>query len=233
MSAARLSDRDRRALRLGALVLLPALLWVWAVRPYLDALGAARDRLAIEREALARERALLDGEPALAAAYRAADSAYTEAEATLFSSPDDLLASAELATYVARAARDSHVWLREADTRPATHSPAGVRTLQMEVRAESDLEGLGRFLQALERGPRLVRVASVSIQDAAGEGDEAAEGDGARPLTLVATVQGFALAPVAGAAGDAAGGAVLSAGPRAARPPVAPAVAVPTSRRAP
>jgi hypothetical protein len=215
MSAPRLASRDRRALLLGAVVLLPALLWIWAVRPYLDALGTARDQLGVQRETLARERALLAAEPRLAAAYRAADSAYTEAAPALFASPDDLLAGAELATYVARAARTSHVWLREADPRPATASAAGVRTLQLELRAESDLEGITTFLQALERGPRRLRVERVSIQAAAGEDDE--EGDGARPLTLVATVSGYALTPVAGRADAPAADGVLSAGPAAAR----------------
>src|SRR5439155_20235562 len=55
MRWAELSGRDRRAVLLGASILLPALFLVFGVRPYVNAYGEARDALAAERGTLARE----------------------------------------------------------------------------------------------------------------------------------------------------------------------------------
>lgn len=196
----RMNARDRRALRLGLLVLAPALLWTWGVQPWRAAMAEARDGLAVQREALAREQALLAGDGRVAALRLAADSAADASRPRLFQARDDLLASAELAGYLARAARANDVLLQEADTRPATVSPSGLRTLQVEIRAESDLEGVLGFLQALEQGERLVRVERLTI---ARPGDaEVDEGD-VEVLTLSATVLGYALAPDPAAASAA------------------------------
>ena len=195
-----MNDRDRRALRLGLVVLVPALLWVWGVQPYRDALADARLRLAAQRQELAREEALLGGGPRAAELRLAADSAADALTPRLFAARDDLLGSAQLAAHLARAARANEVLLQEAETRPASLSAAGVRTLQVEIRAESDLEGLLGFLQALEQGERLVRVERLSI---ARPGGAEADENPVERLTLSATVLGYALAPTDTTAGKA------------------------------
>jgi len=53
-----MTSRERRTVTIGALVLLPALLYIWAVRPYQTALSEAREQLLTERATLARERRL-------------------------------------------------------------------------------------------------------------------------------------------------------------------------------
>ena len=70
-----LSRRDRRALTLGLAVLLPFFLWMFALRPYRDALADARDRLASERALLQREEALVAAAPTLPAALESGSSA--------------------------------------------------------------------------------------------------------------------------------------------------------------
>ena len=207
----RMNARDRRALRLGLFVLAPALLWVWGVQPYRAALAEARDGLAVQREALAREQALLAGDGRVAALRLAADSAADASRPRLFQARDDLLASAELAGYLARAARANDVLLQEADTRPATVASSGLRTLQVEIRAESDLEGFLGFLQALEHGERLVRVERLTI---ARPGDADADEGDVEVLTLSATVLGYALAPDSAAASPSAPPARVAEGAR-------------------
>ena len=66
MSAMRtLSPRDRRALQLGALLALPALLYAGAVKPYVASVAAARAEIETQRGLLTRERALIDAAPRL------------------------------------------------------------------------------------------------------------------------------------------------------------------------
>jgi hypothetical protein len=117
-----------------------------------------------------------------------ADSAMRAMQPRLFEGKDDVMASAELAAYVGDLARGARVWLQDAGTRPATAAGDGVRTLRVEIRAESDLLGTLMFLQALGRGEKLVRVDRLDISKSA-RGDE----KDAEALSIVATISGFAI----------------------------------------
>lgn len=188
-----MTPRERRTIVIGALVLFPPLLYIWGVRPYQAALSDTRDQLATERQALAREKAAIATARQNPELQHIADSAMKVMKPRLFEGKDDVMASAELAAYVGDLARGARVWLQDAGTRPATAADDGVRTLRVEIRAESDLLGTLMFLQALERGEKLVRVDRLDISRSA-RGDE----KDAETLSIVATVAGFAIneAPV-------------------------------------
>jgi hypothetical protein len=79
------------------------------------------------------------------------------------------------------------VWLQDAGTRPSLSSPDGVRTLRVEIRAESDLLGTLMFIQALERGDKLVRIDRLDISHSA-----RADAKDSEVLSIAATVSGFA-----------------------------------------
>ena len=184
-----MSARERRTVLLGALVLLPALLYIWAVRPYRTALSEARDQLAGERATLARERAAIATARQNPGLQHVADSAMRAMRPRLFEGKDDVMASAELASYLGEVAESSRVWLQDAGTRPAIAAAEGVRTLRVEIRAESDLLGTLMFLQALEHGDKLVRVDRIDISRSARGGDDK---DG-ETLSITATIAGFAI----------------------------------------
>jgi hypothetical protein len=185
-----MSVRDRRAVVIGAVVLLPGLLFIWAVRPYREALTDARDQLATERATLARERAAIASAQQNPSLRHIADSAMRATRPRLFEGKDDVMASAELASYVGDVARKARVWLQTAATRPATPAADGVRTLRIEIRAESDLLGTLMFLQALERGDKLVRVDRLDISHSARAGRS---DDDVEALSIAATISGFAV----------------------------------------
>jgi hypothetical protein len=117
----------------------------------------------------------------------------------LFEGKDDVMASAELASYLGDVARKTRVFLQDASTRPAAPMPTGVRTLRVEIRAESDLLGTLLFLQALERGEKLVRVDRLDITRSARAGDTDME-----VLSIAATISGFAVPESATASTDGA-----------------------------
>ena len=184
------SGRDRRAIILGLCVVIPALLFV-ASRPYRAALTDGREQLATQRDLLARELALLEDLERYPAAYRTADSALARLAPRLFEETDDVLATARLASYVASQALASHVLLQEAESGPTQRTKDGIRILEAAIRAEGDTEGILRFLQALERGPKLVTVQKLAISRS-----ERSLAKG-RPiigiLSLTATVHGYAM----------------------------------------
>jgi hypothetical protein len=184
-----LSTTERRTILRGALLLAPVACFTLVVRPYRTALAEVRERTRVEADALARERgavAMAARNPAL---QRLTDSMLQVTTPRLFSGRDDVMASSELAAYLGRTAEQHRVWMVDATTRPGVLSPAGVRTLRVDLRAESDFEGLLDFLQALEQGDRVVRIERLDVSQALSRvGNEEAE-----TLTIVATVSGFAL----------------------------------------
>ena len=184
-----MSGRDRRAVVIGGLVLLPALFYIWGVRPYQAALSDARDQLATERATLARERTAIITARKNPQLQHIADSAMRVMRPRLFEGKDDVMASAELASYLGDVAQRARVWLQDASTRPATPAAqgGGVRTLRVEIRAESDLRGTLKFLQALERGDKLIRIDRLDISRVPHDDKDV------ETLSIAATIAGFAL----------------------------------------
>jgi len=182
-----MSPRERRTVAIGAAVVLAGFAVIWG-RMYRDALGNARDELATERATLARERAAVAMARHNPQLQRVADSAMRSMRPRLFEGKDDVMASAELAAYVGDVARRARVWLQDAGTRPATPAAEGVRTLRIEIRAESDLQGALLFLQGLERGDKLIRIDRLDISHAARLDENDAE-----VLSIAATISGFAV----------------------------------------
>lgn len=194
-----LSGRERRTVIAGGLVAGAGLLFVWGVRPYLAALADAREALAIESAALARERAAVASARQNPRLLQLTDSAMRAARPRLFEGKDDVMASAELASYLGDVAKRTRVWLQDAATRPAAAEPDGTRELHVEMRAESDLLGTLLFLQALERGEKLLRVDRLDLVRSQRLGDPDAEA-----IAITATISGFA-------AGDSTTASVPSA----------------------
>jgi Type II secretion system (T2SS), protein M subtype b len=188
MKWATMSSRDRRAVLLGVGILLPGLLFIWGVRPYQAALSDARDQLATERATLARERAAIATARRNPQLQHVADSAMRAMRPRLFEGKDDVMASAELGSYLGDVARKARVWLQAANTRPAVSSAEGVRTLRVEIRAESDLRGTLMFLQALERGDKLIRIDRLDISRTLHSDEKEGE-----TLSIAATIAGFAV----------------------------------------
>lgn len=188
-------SRDRRAILIGLAILVPSLAWVWGVRPARAALADMQDRIVSEREALAREKAAVAAATTQPARQRVADSAMKAAASRAFDGANDVAAGAALVTYVGEVAARTHVWLGSATTRPAptgrgTTTPVtnGLRPLRVELRGESDFKGVLEFLDALERGGKVVVVERLDVARALRAGDDSRE-----TLSVSATVVGYAL----------------------------------------
>lgn len=199
MKFSSLNARERRTIAGGAAILLVGLGWVYALRPLRSSLADLTDQVTVEREALAREQAAVDEATRSPARKRIADSAMTAAQTRLFSGANDVAAGAALATYLGEVAAKSHVWLANAATRPTTvvrgstaaaAEADGLHRLRVDVRAESDFQGVLAFLDALEHGEKVVTVERLDITRTLRAGDEDRE-----TLSITATVVGYALPP--------------------------------------
>lgn len=180
---------DRRALTLGAIVVVPSLFFVFAVKPYRAALADVQQQLSVESDAFARERAAVAAAKRNPLMQHIADSAMRAMSPRLFAGRDDVMASAEVASYLGEISRANHVWLQDASTRPATALDGGVRALHVEIRAESDLRGILAFVKALETGSKFIRVDRLDISAQPGRADQ----PGSETLALSASIVGYAI----------------------------------------
>jgi hypothetical protein len=164
----RLSYRDRRALVLGLLILVPAALWLFAVQPYRAALAGVTERIAAERALLEREEALLDAAPTLPARLDEAARAAERAQTGLVRAANAPLAEAELTEYLEEMAALSRVLLQEirgdAPDARAEPEPLNLQKIRLSVQGESDLEGVMTFLHRVENSPLLLRTVALSIE---------------------------------------------------------------------
>ncbi|HYT05184.1 MAG TPA: GspMb/PilO family protein [Gemmatimonadales bacterium] len=190
----RLTARDRRALLLGLAVLAPVLVFRGAVQPYARARAALAERLRTQRGLLERELAVLAAADGLPERRERMATLLAADAPRLFPGGDPLAATAELVGYVGDAARRSHLLVQELQSRSVTlvRRTDGLAQVQVEVRGQSDFEGALAFLQALERGTRLVRVDALALERAS------ASSGGQEILTLRAGISGYvaAVAPV-------------------------------------
>jgi hypothetical protein len=185
---AALSSRDRRALLIGAVIVVPLLAWAGVVRPYIRTLDDLRDRLAAEEALLVRERNVLRDAPNLPARLEAAGLDIAEVEACLISAANPALAEADITALLEVLARRNLVLLQEvrAITPPlAEEPPEGVLPIYLSVSGESDFEGVLDFLSEVEHHPLLMKIHSLSMEPGA---VEAASGRGGRGGAQIATM---------------------------------------------
>lgn len=165
----RIGERDRRAIRIGLAIVVPALLWVGAVRPYRTALTELRDRIAAERALLAREEALIAASDELPRLLDAAADQTRRSELRLVRASNAPLAEAEVTGFLQDVAGLSRVLLQELrglEPEPGTAGLAtgGLVPIRLAIRGESDLEGVMTFLHRIETSPLLLRVIELSIE---------------------------------------------------------------------
>lgn len=190
-----LAPRDRRAMLVGAWVLLPALLAALVVKPWAIAASVGRSSATRERELLIGERALLAEAPGDSARLRLASQALADDAPRLFAGAEAVTASAELARYVTTQAVVSGLAVRQAETQtvlagdartdPAARVDSSAELLRVAIRASGDVGAVIRFLRSMEDGPRLVRVERIGISRGLAGTSEAGT------LTLTATLAGL------------------------------------------
>jgi hypothetical protein len=170
-----MSERDRRALILGAVLLIPGLVWMLGVRPYRASITDLRDRIAMEQDLLQRERALLDSRVQLRASLAAASGEAGSAGRRLVSASNQPLAETAVAEALEDAALDSRVLLLELRTvafRTEISPPPGTTAFRLAVSGEGDFRGFLAFLRAVETHPLLLRVAGVTVDPVVEDEDD-------------------------------------------------------------
>lgn len=183
-----LRPRDRRALGMGAAILIPALAWSAVVRPFVRGLGEDRARLVEQRGLLERELALVAGAPAQGAEESAANAGRSRLAPRLFEG-DALSAATALAGYATESARRNGVLVEEIQSGITAEAGPGLTRVEVATRGRSDLAGVLRWLRTLEAGGKLVRVERLSLE----RQSDSSPGDSADTeiIALTATLRGY------------------------------------------
>jgi hypothetical protein len=191
----RLGARDRRAVILGVLTLLPALGFALVVQPYRRARAELRDRVAEQRGLLARELALVVAAHRLPGELKDAARALANLRPRFLPGRDPLSATAGLVSAVGDEARRHNVLLESIESRAAESAGAGLVAVRVEVRGRSDLEGVLGWIRSLETGARLLRIDGLTV----GRTDAGAEVDSLDTETLLvaAVIRGYVLGSAA------------------------------------
>ncbi|MFL5540133.1 MAG: type II secretion system protein GspM [Longimicrobiaceae bacterium] len=164
MRPVRITPRDRRTISLGAAVLVPALVWTFAVSPYLHARRSSREKLRDERGLLRRELVLLAEARSYPQTFADGARKLLAVAPRLTGGNDDAAADAAVAGYVRRLAQMGGANVTRVDPAPARDAGGGITALPVAVIGEADLEGVMTLLQMLETGPKLVRVDDLKIE---------------------------------------------------------------------
>ena len=184
-----LGTRDRRALVLGAGLLVPALLGNFVVRPYSRARTALRDRIAEQRGLLGRELALLRADGHHADDLPVIIATLDKQRVRLLPAHDPLGATAALVGLVGEKARSQGILLESIESRAPERLSAGLIGVRIEVSARADFEGVVRWLHALETDSRLLRVDWLVVSRG-GSGDAPDSAD-VEQLGLAAVVRAY------------------------------------------
>ncbi len=189
---ANLSQRERRTIRLAALVVLPAVAYSLVVRPLASSFTVLENRVAQERDLYRRETGLLRQRSTAKRDYGRQAAALLEQSPRLFDGRDTVTAAAELVSYVTGQAATHRVFVQSSETGASDAGEDGILRIRVEVRGVSDVAGLLAWLDALERGHKLLRVTQLSVLPAAEIGTSSSAGGG-ELLGLTLVVEGFAL----------------------------------------
>ena len=182
-----LSSRDRRALRVGLCIVMPALLYVALVKPYAASVRHLREKVRAQYALMAREEAVVATLSAIAAEARPAATAEGRAVARIYEATDTALAMTTLGRDVRTALQDAGLAVQRIEMRDSVARRSGRPELTIDVRAQGDFEAILDALVRLEGNARLIRVSRLSIDKAPGRAANSADS-----LAFVAVVHGYA-----------------------------------------
>jgi hypothetical protein len=168
-----LSPRDRRAIVIGAVILIPALTWSLLVQPYRATLEDLQDRLAAEQALWEREQAVVREASSLSDRIETTRLEITRLEMRLVRADNPALAETEITARLERLARTSRVLLKEVRSIPASprlSAPAGVAPLFLSVSGESDFQGVLDFFRGVEQDHLLLGIDEISVGPAPAAG---------------------------------------------------------------
>lgn len=158
-----LGTRDRRALILGVITVLLALVASRGAPAWYAALERAREESASAARSSRDAKALLRSHPLMRDSLIARRATLLGALPLVTSAADANAAASSLGGAVSRAAADAGLATIAVSLRPDTLVVRGFSSPRVSLEARGDISGLMQFLLLLETGPPLMRVVEMTV----------------------------------------------------------------------
>jgi len=190
-----LTAKDRRALRVLTLVVLPLFGIAYGVRPVARAIVERSEQRAQQHDLLVRERTAVAEATHVDSALFFARLALAGESEGLLKGPARAAIMSDLTDRVRSLARQQDVLVLQLTELPADSIGDCWSMLRIAMRAESDLAGVARMLRGLERDVAHLRVSRILIErpDAGFGGGGPAASDGRQVLTMNFTIETLVL----------------------------------------
>ena len=166
MNARALTARDRRALRIAALVAIPYLAWSLATGPLSRAGARASAAVEAARTLLARELAIVAEEREYPARRAEGRRALADAAPRLITGTTAGARSAALIAWLQGRARTTEVRISEAAPLADAVDAAGLAATSVRLAGDGNLEDVMLLLRALESGEKLLRITRLDVERA-------------------------------------------------------------------
>lgn len=175
-------------------VLAPLFGVAYGAKPLIRLYGERASVLQQQRELLAREKVVVTHVESFDALTDSARRALEAETSRIIRASEMATAHVELTDHLRSIARRSEVLVTHTSAMTADSSDAGLTTLRMALRAESDLAGLARFLDSVSSDSLALRISRILIEMAPRNqfGGSAVVSDGRHVLLLSATVEALA-----------------------------------------
>ena len=165
------SERDKRALQVGAAALA---LWVvlrLLALPAWDGWRQERTELPLRETALIKYRQALASIGSSQQAGESLQARLRETELGLLQASSPALASAEFQNWVRQLAANHSIELRSSQFLPMRPQPAGYSLLPLGVQFQCRLDQLAGFMADLSSGPKVVAIPQLRIQSTNNEAE--------------------------------------------------------------
>ncbi|MEN8376796.1 MAG: hypothetical protein ABFS34_15315 [Gemmatimonadota bacterium] len=158
--------RDHRALVIGAWLIGPVLAYAGAARPYVNGVAELRDAIEAEAALLGRERALVDAEAIGVAVPPRLDSILNYHAARMFVTSGPAPSGQEIASasdFARFTAAVEGVLVHDLRFEEGESLESAVAPIDVLISGETDVHGLEKTMEKLERGVKLIHVRQLSV----------------------------------------------------------------------
>jgi hypothetical protein len=186
-----MSPRDRRALMVGVISIGSLVTLSRGIPAWRSWRQSAYERATAATTDLARARSLLSVSGAIGDSLAARNDRFLSLAPALLGDESPAAAGATLAGIVSGAAATAGVRLGAVQIRPDTASSSTFTRVSVSADATGDIAGVSKMLAALERGPTLLAIRSLSID----QSEPATASDRMEALRVSLVVEGLMLSP--------------------------------------
>ena len=158
----KLTQRDKRALTIGGVVILGVFLYLYVISPFLINNGNGSDEIDAQRGLLAKYRRTIAMEDRYQSALDQRKELGIDVSGRLISGHTPALAAAELSSLIRRFAEDTNVHINRENVNPAKQTGSHQK-ISLQLSISSDVIGLRDFLYQIQNDEKLLDVESLTV----------------------------------------------------------------------